>query len=83
MDEGGVDKGNENDVASGEDDVDTVKQQQPQHGESIRGTFGDSGYYYQQHFSPIPYGYHLTEAQWASHEHNFQQHGYPYHPTYG
>jgi hypothetical protein len=83
MDKGGVEKGNEEDAAPGEDEVNTEEQQPSQRGESNRGITGDSGYYYQQHFSPIPYGYHLSEAQWAAHEHSFQQHGYPYHPSYG
>jgi hypothetical protein len=82
MHKGSVQKGNDADTATSGDDIDA--NQQPQTGEINRGSTGDAGYYYQQQFAPIPYGYHMTEQQWATHEHVMQQ-GYQqhYHPSYG
>ena len=86
MDEGIIEKGGDDDAISGGDDVQAPQllQQQPPTGDTTnRGLMGDPGYYYHQHFSPIPYGYHLTEEQWAAHEHNMQHLGYQYQQHYG
>jgi hypothetical protein len=84
MDEGRTQKGNDDDKESGgEKPVTAQSQQQPQTGDSNRGSIEEQGYYYHQNFAPIPYGYHVADVQWAAHDHSLQQHGYQYHPTYG
>jgi hypothetical protein len=83
MQKGSVQKGND-EVAQTEGGDSAAQQQQPQTQESNRGLIGDTGYYYQQQFAPIPYGYHMTEEQWAAHEQIMQQQGYQqYHQNYG
>ena len=75
MQKGSVQKGN--DAAEQTDrDESAAQQQQPQTQGSNRGITGDPRYYYQQQFAPIPYGYHMTEEQWAAHEQMMQQQGY-------
>ena len=83
MQKGSVQKGN--DAVEQTDGDDSAAQQQPQTQGSNRGLIGDPGYYYQQQFTAIPYGYHMTEEQWAAHEQIMQQQqGYQqYHPSYG
>jgi hypothetical protein len=51
----------------------TEAHQQPLTRGSNRGFIGDPGYYYQQHFTPIPVAYHVTEEEWANHEQILQQ----------
>lgn len=83
MQRGNVQKGNDA-VVQTEGDDSTAQQQQPQTQGSNRGLIGDPGYYYQHQFAPIPYGYHMTEEQWAAHEQIMQQQGYQqYHQSYG
>jgi hypothetical protein len=81
MNKGSVQKGKDADAATSGDDVDA--HQQPQTGESYRGSIGDPGYYYQQQFTPIPYGYHMTEQEWVAHGQVMQQGYQHYHQSYG
>ena len=82
MQKGSVQKGN--DAVAHTDGDDSAAQQQPQTQGPNRGNIGDPGYYYQQPFAPIPYGYHMTEEQWAAHEQMMQQQGYQqYQQSYG
>jgi hypothetical protein len=83
MQKGSEQKGNDAIAQTGRDDS-AAQQHQPQTQGSNRGLIGDPGYYYQQQFTPIPYGYHMTEEQWAAHEQIMQQQGYQqYHQSYG
>lgn len=75
MQKGSVQKGNDAVASTDGDDAET-QQQQPQTQGPIGGLTGDPGYYYQQQFAPMPYGYHMTDEQWAAHEQMMQQQGY-------